>query len=99
MDFLNRFSSQFGVDFSDPDQYEQFLRKGRGFIGGRGRPRQARKNPFESLKLQNYDEIKEKCTEEGILFEDPEFEASEDSLFFTQPMRAGIEWLRPTVSI
>ena len=91
-------SSQFGVDFGDPNQYEELLRHGRRFIPGRSRPRYVRKNPFASLEYQHYDEIKAKCEEEGILFEDPEFEAVDTSLFFSQEPPRPFEWLRPSVS-
>jgi hypothetical protein len=99
MSFFKGFSSNFNIGISDPDQYRDLLRRGRGFIEGRGRrSRTQRRNPFSGLKDQKYDDIKAKCQEDGILFEDPEFEATDESLFFSQSMRQGIKWLRPSVS-
>lgn len=101
MDFLNKMSSKFGVDLSDPGQYQQMFSHGRRFLAGRsshGPPRHVRKNPFASLAYQHYDDIKAKCQEEGILFEDPEFEAVDESIFFSHEAPRPFEWLRPSVS-
>ncbi|KAL8619659.1 hypothetical protein ACOMHN_019714 [Nucella lapillus] len=99
MDMFSRFSSKFGVDIGDFDQYKNFLQGGRRCLQDRGhKPRHVRKNPFASLEYQHYDEIKAKCQDEGILFEDPEFEAVDESVFYSQSPRE-FEWLRPSVSI
>ncbi|CAG5133512.1 unnamed protein product, partial [Candidula unifasciata] len=61
-----------------------------------GRPsRTLRKNPFVGLKLQNYDEIKTQCKQQGILFEDPEFPCVDSSIFFSRAPPRPFEWKRP----
>ncbi|XP_069118058.1 calpain-B-like isoform X2 [Argopecten irradians] len=51
---------------------------------------------FADFLNQNYDEIKAKCLAEGILFEDPEFEACDESMYFSQKPIRPFEWKRPT---
>ncbi|XP_059144535.1 calpain-5-like isoform X2 [Physella acuta] len=46
------------------------------------------------FKNQNYKTIKKQCLAKGILFEDPEFQASNKSLFFSK-VDGAIEWRRP----
>ncbi|CAG5125959.1 unnamed protein product [Candidula unifasciata] len=58
-------------------------------------PRVLRKNPFAGLAYQKYDEIKAKCLEEGVNFEDPEFEAEDSSIFFSSAPPRPFEWKRP----
>ncbi|XP_064600052.1 calpain-9-like isoform X2 [Liolophura sinensis] len=61
-----------------------------------GRPsRKSQKNPFSGLETQSYDQLKEKCQSEGILFEDPEFEAEDASIFFSKRPPRPFEWKRP----
>ena len=67
-------------------------------VGGRS-SRKEKKDPFAGLGKQNYDEIVKKCKAEGILFEDPEFEAEDSSIFFSRSPPRPFEWKRPTVSI
>lgn len=57
-----------------------------------------RKNPFASLVHQKYDEIRAKCQADGILFEDPEFEAVDTSISFSGAPFRRYEWKRPSVS-
>ncbi|XP_034969472.1 calpain-6 [Zootoca vivipara] len=47
------------------------------------------------FKDQNYYELKRQCLEEGKLFEDPEFPASDASLFYNTPPLGKVEWKRP----
>ncbi|KAK6181229.1 hypothetical protein SNE40_009129 [Patella caerulea] len=70
---------------------------GRQSIGGRP-SRAARENPFAGVVNQSFDACKQKCLEDGILFEDPEFEAIDDSIFFSKSPNRAFEWLRPKVS-
>lgn len=63
-------------------------------VGGRA-SRKEKKNPFSGLHNQSYDDIKKKCLEEGILFEDPEFPAQDDSIFFSRAPNRPFEWKRP----
>lgn len=107
MDLFNRFKSM-GSDFdkykSDfENQYNDLKRMkrrcGRSSIIGRGKPqaREHRRNPFASMSLQSYDEIRKACSETGSLFEDPEYEAVDSNVFFSMSSRQ-FEWLRPSVS-
>lgn len=66
-------------------------------IAGRSQ-RSEKKNPFVGLKEQKYSDIKAKCQQEGILFEDPEFPAEDSTIFFTRAPPRSFEWLRPRVS-
>ncbi|KAK7502790.1 hypothetical protein BaRGS_00006040 [Batillaria attramentaria] len=91
MDLLDRFGSQFGSEF---DEYRKFFKP---YLPGRSKSsRQRRRNPFAGLALQHYDEIKSKCLDEGILFEDPEFDAVDDAVFFSAESQRPFEWLRPS---
>ncbi|KAL8619657.1 hypothetical protein ACOMHN_019712 [Nucella lapillus] len=78
----------------------------KGFSSGGGQPgprpkisgrpqRTAQRNPFLGLTEQKYSEIKKKCLEQQILFEDPEFPAQDDSIFFSRSPPRRFEWLRP----
>ncbi|XP_062596939.1 calpain-B-like isoform X9 [Saccostrea cucullata] len=61
-----------------------------------GRPtRKEKKDPFSGVINQSYDSIKKKCLEEGCLFEDPEFEAEDSSIFFSRAPPRPFEWKRP----
>ncbi|NXD07625.1 CAN5 protein, partial [Nothocercus nigrocapillus] len=44
---------------------------------------------------QKYEELKGQCIEHGQLFEDPEFPASDESLFYTRAPPRKVEWKRP----
>lgn len=64
-----------------------------------GRPsRKDKKDPFSGVINQSYDEIKKRCQEEGCLFEDPEFDAEDSSIFFSRAPPRPFEWKRPHVS-
>ncbi|XP_076800345.1 calpain-9-like isoform X3 [Clavelina lepadiformis] len=45
---------------------------------------------------KSYDEIKQECLRKNILFEDPEFPADLESLFFSQRPSKRFEWKRPS---
>lgn len=46
---------------------------------------------------QKYHELKRQCIQQGQLFEDPEFPASDESLFYQKVPRGKVEWKRPKV--
>ncbi|KAF6728917.1 Calpain-5 [Oryzias melastigma] len=47
------------------------------------------------FKNQHYAELKKDCIHNKKLFEDPEFPASNSSLFYRQPPPGVVEWKRP----
>ncbi|XP_032083291.1 calpain-6 isoform X3 [Thamnophis elegans] len=47
------------------------------------------------FKNQKYEALKRQCLKEKKLFEDPEFPASDVSLFYLNPPLANVEWKRP----
>lgn len=49
-------------------------------------------------KNQHYAELKKDCIKDKRLFEDPEFPASSESLYFRKPPPGFVEWKRPGVS-
>lgn len=49
------------------------------------------------FKNQKYEALKRQCLKEKKLFEDPEFPASDVSLFYLNPPLANVEWKRPQV--
>jgi len=55
-------------------------------------------NPKISVENKSFEEIRDECLRRKILFEDPEFPANNDSLFFQQQPPAKLEWKRPRVS-
>ncbi len=50
---------------------------------------------------QTYDEIKAQCLDSGCLWEDPDFPAEAESIFYNNPPSVwpDVEWLRPSVSL
>ena len=104
MDFFSKFS-EFADDFkSIQDEWNNMNRgSSRSRRHGpsiRGRPQpSSRRNPFASQENQSLDQIRETCLGEGIMFEDPEFEAVDTSIFFSQEPPRPFEWLRPHVSL
>ncbi|XP_033735907.1 calpain-B-like isoform X15 [Pecten maximus] len=95
----------FGNKFGGMANYKFNVGGGRGGCGrsisqrpnvtGRA-TRKEKKNPFAGVLNQNYDQIKAKCLAEGILFEDPEFEACDNSIFYSKKPSRPFEWKRPT---
>lgn len=75
---------------------------GRRFSSGWGTRRQddpARPAPgLPPMKLagKTFDEIKAQCQKEGRLFEDPDFPAIDDSVFYSRRPPRPFEWKRPT---
>ena len=50
----------------------------------------------ENFKKQNYFTLKNECLKNKRLFVDPEFPASEKSLFYSKPNSFRAKWLRPS---
>ncbi|KAM9326348.1 calpain-6 [Gastrophryne carolinensis] len=48
-----------------------------------------------NFKNQSFQKLKTDCVKAGKLFEDPEFPASDESLFYSKPSTYQIEWKRP----
>ncbi|NXN82142.1 CAN5 protein, partial [Bombycilla garrulus] len=44
---------------------------------------------------QQYQELKGQCLQQGRLFEDPEFPASDQSLYYDSAAKGNVEWKRP----
>ncbi|XP_056021311.1 calpain-B-like isoform X6 [Ostrea edulis] len=83
-----------GEDGSDQPSFSVPAFSQRPQVLGRA-TRKEKKDPFSGVINQSYDEIKKKCLEEGILFEDPEFEAEDSSIFFSRAPPRPFEWKRP----
>ena len=49
-------------------------------------------------RYKSFDEIKTECLKKKILFEDPEFPANDESLFYSQRPPMSFKWKRPHVS-
>lgn len=54
-----------------------------------------RSKPGEHVGVQNYQLLRDQCLKSGKLFEDTEFPAAEQSLFYSQSQNRRYEWLRP----
>lgn len=48
-------------------------------------------------KNQHYDELKKNCIKDKVLFEDPEFPATNSSIYFRKPPPGRVQWKRPGV--
>uniref|UniRef100_A0A3Q3X1P9 Uncharacterized protein n=1 Tax=Mola mola TaxID=94237 RepID=A0A3Q3X1P9_MOLML len=44
---------------------------------------------------KSFKQLREECLQEGVLFEDPDFPATESSLFYSQSFPVQVEWKRP----
>ncbi|XP_043073920.1 calpain-9 isoform X1 [Puntigrus tetrazona] len=44
---------------------------------------------------KTYEQLRRECLQKGKLFEDPDFQARDDSLFFSQRVPVNFEWKRP----
>ncbi|CAF4944604.1 unnamed protein product [Pieris macdunnoughi] len=56
---------------------------------------EARPSSYGPASYQDFKEIKSSCLAEGRLFEDPEFPATDRSLYFKERLDRPITWLRP----
>ncbi|XP_040892989.1 calpain-9 isoform X2 [Toxotes jaculatrix] len=45
---------------------------------------------------KSFEQLRQECLQKGVLFEDPDFPATDASLFFSQSVPVQIEWKRPT---
>lgn len=52
--------------------------------------------PYEE---QNYSALKRACRRRKVLFEDPNFPATDDSLYYKGTPGPGVRWKRPKVSV
>ena len=97
--YLSNVNTRIWVQVSPESRKMSIFDMFKGFLNGRS-SRRHRKDPFFSIYHQDFASIIEGLTEEeeGNLFEDPEFPAENDSLFFSQDPPREIEWLRPSVS-
>lgn len=46
---------------------------------------------------KSFEQLRQECLQEGVLFEDPDFPAIESSLFYSQSFPVQVEWKRPQV--
>ena len=69
----------------------------RSSIGGR-HSRKSDKDLISGIRKQSFEEIKAQCVEEGCMWEDPEFPAENESVYFTRESERPFEWKRPHVS-
>lgn len=46
---------------------------------------------------KSFEELRQECLRKGVLFEDPDFPATDSSLFFSQKVPVEIKWKRPKV--
>lgn len=46
---------------------------------------------------KSFKQLRQECLQEGVLFEDPDFPATESSLFYSQSFPVQVEWKRPRV--
>jgi hypothetical protein len=50
-----------------------------------------------ALAGKNYQELRDECLSKGILFEDPDFPATDKTIFYSRPCPRPFEWKRPKV--
>lgn len=46
---------------------------------------------------KSFEQLRQECLQQGVLFEDPDFPATGSSLFYSQSVPVNIEWKRPKV--
>ena len=47
--------------------------------------------------MDGYEEIRKKCLEKGVLWEDPDFPATQSSVYYHHTSPYTFEWKRPSV--
>ncbi|XP_054713836.1 LOW QUALITY PROTEIN: calpain-A-like [Uloborus diversus] len=47
-------------------------------------------------EVQDFEKIRDRCLQSGTLFEDPDFQAEDSSIFFSRSCPGGIRWKRPS---
>lgn len=50
-------------------------------------------------EVQDFEVLRNQCLQRGALFEDPDFDTVDSSLFFSKSPDKSFVWLRPSVSI
>ncbi|XP_055947556.1 calpain-A-like isoform X5 [Argiope bruennichi] len=70
------------TEFSHPIQVYLYGERGSGF-----RPKG---------EIQDFQKIRDRCLQNGTLFEDPEFPATDSSIYYSRSCHGAIEWLRPS---
>lgn len=53
----------------------------------------------KSGDVQDFEVLRDQCLQKGALFEDPDFDTIDSSLFYSKSPDKSFEWLRPGVSI
>jgi hypothetical protein len=68
---------------------------------GWGSVRDSRPPPRPALAMsgKSYAEIKAECLAAGALYEDPDFPATDASVFYSRRPPRAFEWKRPTVGL
>ncbi|XP_028967496.1 calpain-A [Galendromus occidentalis] len=80
------------VDIDKRDSWSGYYDKGPVFkFGERGSGLRSRTG-----KVQNFEEIQQRCRESGELFEDQEFLCSDEAVFGNAPPKHRVQWLRPS---
>lgn len=46
---------------------------------------------------KSFEQLRQECLQKGVLFEDPDFPATDSSLFFSESVPVQIQWKRPKV--
>lgn len=49
--------------------------------------------------VQDFEVLRDQCLQRGALFEDPDFDTVDSSLFYSKSPDKRFEWRRPSVSI
>lgn len=49
--------------------------------------------------VQDFEVLRDQCLQRGALFEDPDFDTVDSSLFYSKAPDKPFKWLRPSVSI
>jgi len=49
--------------------------------------------------VQDFEVLRDQCIQRGALFEDPDFDTVDSSLFYSKSPDKRFEWRRPSVSI
>lgn len=50
-------------------------------------------------EVQDFEVLRDQCLQQGALFEDPDFDTVDSSLFYSKAPDKTFKWLRPSVSM
>lgn len=53
----------------------------------------------KSGDVQDFEVLRDQCLQRGVLFEDPDFDTVDSSIFYSKAPDKKFEWKRPGVSI